>query len=399
MVREPLRIALFTGNFNYTRDGATQTLSRLVDHLRGPVGADVRIYSPTSPDQTPEEINDLVSIPSVSLPGRPEYRFALGLTSTARQDLTSFAPHLVHLSTPDLLGFQAQRLARAMQTPVVASLHTRFETYFAYYGLGWIEPLIEQTLRGFYQRCDYVLVPHQAMAREMAVDDLTGRVRVWSRGVDGALFNPSRRDLAWRRSLGIADDEPVILFLGRVVMEKGLAVFADAVDQLRAEGVRFRVLVVGDGPARQWLSQRLPDAVFTGFLTGTDLARAAASADIFLNPSATEAFGNVTLEAMASGLAVVCADLDNSRALVAQGVNGLMCPPSDSGAYARAIVGLIVRPAARIALGRAARLASAQHAWSAVLDSVVDVYEEALDSAGRRGVGIAAGLRNLAQAS
>ena len=360
MVHEPLRIALFTGNFNYTRDGATQTLNRLVDHLRGPVGADVRIYSPTSPDQTPEETSDLVSIPSVSLPGRPEYRFALGLTAAARQDVTSFAPDIVHLSTPDLLGFQAQRLAKAMQTPVVASLHTRFETYFAYYGLGWIEPLIEQTLRGFYQRCDFVLVPHAAMAREMAVDDLTGRVRVWSRGVDGALFDPARRDMEWRRSLGISDDEPVILFLGRVVMEKGLAVFADTVDLLRAEGVKFRVLVIGDGPARPWLAQRMPDAVFTGFLTGSELARAATCADIFLNPSATEAFGNVTLEAMACGLAVVCADLDNSRALVAQGVSGMMCPPSDAGAYARAIAGLIARPATRQALGRAARLASAR---------------------------------------
>ena len=399
MVREPLRIALFTGNFNYTRDGATQTLNRLVDHLRGPVGADVRIYSPTSPDQTPEETSDLVSIPSVSLPGRPEYRFALGLTAAARQDVTSFAPDIVHLSTPDLLGFQAQRLAKAMQTPVVASLHTRFETYFAYYGLGWIEPLIEQTLRGFYQRCDFVLVPHAAMAREMAVDDLTGRVRVWSRGVDGALFDPARRDMEWRRSLGISDDEPVILFLGRVVMEKGLAVFADTVDLLRAEGVKFRVLVIGDGPARPWLAQRMPDAVFTGFLTGSELARAATCADIFLNPSATEAFGNVTLEAMACGLAVVCADLDNSRALVAQGVSGMMCPPSDAGAYARAIAGLIARPATRQALGRAARLASARHGWDAVLDSVVDVYEEALHSGRLRGARAAAAVRALAQAS
>ena len=399
MSRTPLRIALFTGNFNYTRDGAAQALGRLVEHLRAVEGAEVRIYSPTSPEVDAQAHAGLVSVPSVTLPGRPEYRLALGLTGDVRRDVTDFDPDIVHLSTPDLLGFQAQRLAKAMQTPVVASLHTRFETYFAYYGLGWIEPLIEQTLRGFYQRCDFVLVPHAAMAREMAVDDLTGRVRVWSRGVDGALFDPARRDMEWRRSLGISDDEPVILFLGRVVMEKGLAVFADTVDLLRAEGVKFRVLVIGDGPARPWLAQRMPDAVFTGFLTGSELARAATCADIFLNPSATEAFGNVTLEAMACGLAVVCADLDNSRALVAQGVSGMMCPPSDAGAYARAIAGLIARPATRQALGRAARLASARHGWDAVLDSVVDVYEEALHSGRLRGVRAAAAVRALAQAS
>ncbi len=241
--------------------------------------------------------------------------------------------------------------------------------------------MIEQTLRGFYQRCDYVLVPHAAMAEEMAVDDLTGRVRIWSRGVDGDLFSPARRDLAWRRDLGFADDEAVILFLGRVVIEKGLAVFAETVEILKARGAKFRVMVVGDGPARSWLEQRLPDAVFTGFLTGAELARAAASADIFLNPSTTEAFGNVTLEAMASGLGVVCADLPNSKALVMEGVDGLMRPAGDPAGYADAIATLIDQPRLRASLGHSARAASLTHSWPAVLDSVTAVYREALAAA------------------
>ncbi len=142
--------------------------------------------------------------------------------------------------------------------------------------------------------------------------------------------------------------------------------------------MKFRVLVVGDGPARPWLAQRLPDALFTGFLTGPELATAVASADIFFNPSATEAFGNVTLEAMACGLAVVCADLANSRAIVTQGLTGLLCSPSDPVDYAQAIGGLIIHPEGRAALGRSARIASAGHAWPAILDNVVGVYEEAL---------------------
>ena len=122
-------------------------------------------------------------------------------------------------------------------------------------------------------------------------------ITIWTRGIDREQFNPGRRDLAWRRGIGIADDEMVIAFLGRIVMEKGLDVFADAIHALVARQVPHRVLIIGEGPARPWFEQQLPDAIFLGQQTGTDLARALASADIFLNPSTTEAFGNVTLEA------------------------------------------------------------------------------------------------------
>ena len=372
-----LRVALFTGNYNYTRDGATQALTRLVDHLREVEGARVRIYAPTAPD-TPVTA-DLVAIPSISLPGRPEYRLALGLPPAARQDLLAFAPDIVHLSTPDLLGFQAQKLARQDGTPVVASLHTRFETYLAYYGLGWLEPVVEQSLLSFYQRCDYVLAPTAAMAATLADQGIRpDRARVWGRGVDRALFDPARRDLDWRRAQGFADDDVVVLFFGRVVLEKGLALFADAFDRLRATHPRAKALVVGEGPARPWLMQRLPDAVFTGFLAGADLARAVAGADVLLNPSTTEAFGNVNLEAMASGLAVVCADLPSSHALLSQGVTGLLCAPANAETYAAAVGRLLDRPGVRAALGRAARDASARHDWHAELSSVAVAYRDAL---------------------
>ena len=375
MSRQPLRVALFTGNYNYTRDGATQALTRLVGHLREIEGARVRIYAPTAPEAP--AAHDLVAIPSISLPGRPEYRLALGLPPAARQDLEAFAPDIVHLSTPDLLGFQAQKLARQRGTPVVASLHTRFETYLAYYGLGWLEPVVEQSLLSFYQRCDYVLAPTAAMAATLADQGIQpDRARVWGRGVDRGLFDPARRDLDWRRAQGLADDEVVVLFFGRVVLEKGLNLFADVVDRLG--GARVRALVVGEGPARPWLMNRLPGAVFTGFLGGADLARAVASADVLLNPSTTEAFGNVNLEAMASGLAVVCADLPNSRALLSHGATGLLCAPADVETYAAAVSRLADQPSLRAGLGRDARAASARHDWHAELSSVVKAYRDAL---------------------
>ena len=377
----PLRVALFTGNYNYTRDGATQALQRLVGRLESMPGAAVRIYAPTFGTPAFDPDRHVVSVPSVGIPGRSEYRLALGLPRPVREDVRRFRPDIVHLATPDLLNTQALGLARELGAPVVSSLHTRFETYFDYYGLGWLKPWAEQRLRAFYQGCDYVLAPTAEIADRLAADGLAGHARVWSRGVDRALFDPARRDLEWRRAQGFGDDDLVVAFFGRVVLEKGLAHFADVIDRAATVNPRVRALVIGDGPARPWMQKRLPDAVFTGFLSGPTLARAVASADVLLNPSVTEAFGNVTLEAMASGLAVVCADVPSHRALVRGDLTGLLRPPGDVAAAAAAVLSLAARPERRLRMGWAARDASAAYSWSAALDSVIEVYREALAEA------------------
>lgn len=386
MRRDQLRIALFTGNFNYTEDGATKALARLVGHLREVEGAKVRIYAPTAPGARAKPVEGLVSIPSIAFPVRREYRLGLGLSAALRQDIVRFDPDVFHLATPDLVGFQAQRLARQLGRPVVSSLHTRFERYLAYYGLGFLEPVVEQQILGFYRRCDYVLAPTAAMAQAMAKAGLPGRTRVWGRGVDRELFSPARRSLEWRRAHGLADEDMVVLFFGRVVLEKGLGLFADAFDQLAAARPGARALIVGDGPARPWLQQRLPGAAFTGFLRGAELATAVASADVLLNPSTTETFGNVTLEAMACGVVPVCADLPNSHALVEHGHTGLLCPADDPEPCLKALLRLNDDPGFRRALAQAARHASAAHCWTAALSDVVTTYRDAIDEAeARRG--------------
>jgi glycosyltransferase involved in cell wall biosynthesis len=314
----------------------------------------------------------------VQIPFRPDYRFALGLTPAIRADLARFAPDLIHVSAPDLLGQGAQAYARERGLPVVASLHTFFERYLEYYGLGWLRPGVEKRLNAFYDACDYVLAPNAAIANQLAEGGLGERAKVWSRGVDRELFSPARRDLDWRRAQGFADHETVCVFFGRVVLEKGLGVFADAIDKLSEARLGARALVIGDGPARPWLQKRLPDAVFTGMLSGPDLGRAVASSDILINPSTTETFCNVTLEAMASGLALVCADAANNRMLVEPGRSGLLVPPKDAEAYAAEAKGLIASPVRRLGLATAARTASASYGWPAILDGVAEVYAEAL---------------------
>jgi glycosyltransferase involved in cell wall biosynthesis len=374
----PLRIALFSGNYNYTLDGANKTLNRLVDHLERVEGCRVRVYSPTSPTPAFEPKGELVSVPSIPIPTRTDYRMAVGLPPAIRRNVEAFRPDIVHLSAPDLLGMGAQKLARRLGAPVVASLHTLFESYLDYYALGWLKPALERRLHTFYDACDYVLTPTRAVGDDLRAAGVRAGMRVWARGVDGDLFQPDRRDLDWRRAQGFRDDQTVAVFLGRLVMEKGLAVFAEAADRARALDPSLGVLVIGDGPARGWMQDRLPRAAFTGFQSGEALARALASGDLLLNPSKTESFGNVTLEAMASGLPVVAADAVSPRAILRHGETGFLCPADDPRAYAAALARLAAEPALRRAMGAAARDASAAYRWNEILAGVAGVYREAL---------------------
>jgi glycosyltransferase involved in cell wall biosynthesis len=374
----PLRVALFSGNYNYTLDGANRTLNRLVTHLQARVGAQVRVYSPTARRPAFPPAGELISVPSVAIPFRPDYRLALGMPSIIRRDIEAFRPDLVHVSAPDLLGSAALRLARDLDVPVVATLHTLFDTYLDYYGLAGLRSIVQRRLQAFYGACDFVLAPTAAIADELRIYSAPARVRIWPRGVDPEFFNPGRRSDDWRRRHNFDSHRPVIVFIGRIVMEKGLAVFVESIRRLEAHDGPAQVLVIGDGPARSWLEQQLPGAVFTGLLSGELLATALASGDILLNPSSTETFGNVNLEAMASGLAIVCADAANTRALLRHGVSAMLCSPSDPGAFCEAVSALINNTMLRGQLGREAHTLSCAYRWPEILNRAVDVYDEAL---------------------
>jgi phosphatidylinositol alpha 1,6-mannosyltransferase len=231
MQTSDLRIALFSGNYNYVRDGANQALNRLVGYLLRQ-GAHVRVYSPTTNTPAFPPTGELVSVPSMAIPNRPEYRMPLSLSSSLKRDLAAFAPNIMHISSPDRVARQAAKWARDRQMPVLASVHTRFETYFRYYNMSFLEPLVEAWLRKLYRKCDALVAPSESMAQVLRQQRMNYDIDIWSRGVDREIFDPSRRDMAWRRKHGIEDDVPAIGFLGRLVMEKGLDVFSDTIDQL-----------------------------------------------------------------------------------------------------------------------------------------------------------------------
>lgn len=372
-----LRIALFSGNYNYVRDGANQALNRLVGYALGQ-GASARIYSPVSAQPAFPPTGDLVGVPAVPLPGgRGEYRMARGLPSNIRRDIAAFGPNCIHVAAPDILGHRAVSLGRSSNLPVIASVHTLFETYPAYYGMGFLERPMVALLRRFYNRCDALVAPSDEIADRLRSQGIDRPITVWSRGVDHARFNPARRDTSWRQGLGIGDDELVVGFLGRLVLEKGLDVFAAVAAELRQRGVAHRVLVIGDGPAKDWFIDQVPGAVLAGFQMGDDLGRAVASMDVLLNPSVTETFGNVTLEAMAAGVAVVAADATGARTLVKDGVTGRLLPPRDTQAYANAIEDYARNRTLLASAGAAGHSAAQLYDWDTVNQKVVDAYLKA----------------------
>jgi phosphatidylinositol alpha 1,6-mannosyltransferase len=254
------------------------------------------------------------------------------------------------------------------------SVHTRFETYVRYYNLSFLEPVMVAWLRKLYRKCDALIAPSESFAQVLREQRMNYDIGIWTRGVEQGVFNPGRRDMAWRRSLGIEDDVPAIAFLGRLVMEKGLDVFADAIDVLQRRGVPHKVVVIGEGPAGEWFESRLPDANFVGFQGGEDLAHALASCDIFFNPSVTETFGNVTLEAMACGLPVVAARATGSASIVKHGQTGYLVPPGSITGFADHLQRYCRDIQLRAEHGAAAVLESGAYQWDAINQAVADTY-------------------------
>ena len=319
------------------RDGANQALNRLVGYLLRQ-GVKVRIYSPTVKKPAFPATGDLVSIPAIPIPGRSEYRLPLGFRRAVRRDLAEFNPNVVHVSSPDIVGHRAVTWARRRQDrggrvgPHALRHLSRLlppagaRAAGARHHAPLLPPLRSGDGAAEFDRRD----PSRA-ADEPRHRDLGARASTASSSTPSAA--------TWRGAARSAsrDDEMVIAFLGRIVMEKGLDVFADAIHAFAERGLKHRVLVIGEGPARPWFEEQLPEAIFTGQLTGNDLARALASADLFLNPSITEAFGNVTLEAMACGLPVVAAEATGATNLVRDGVTGTLVDGADADEFADAL--------------------------------------------------------------
>lgn len=358
-------------------DGVSLTLNRLVSYLECE-NTPVHIFAPTVSQPALEHAGTLTGVPSVSLPGRPEYKVSVGMSRRVIHELSRFKPTIIHIATPDLLGLQALAYARIHKIPVVASYHTHFSSYLSYYHMDKLEGVAWAYLRWFYSKCEHVYVPSRSMAKVLSDHGIVEGVELWPRGVDIAMFHPDKRSMEWRREKGFADDEIVVSFISRLVVEKGLQIYADVVEALRKQGKKVRVLVAGTGPAENILRDRFPKAVFLGHLTGNELATAYASSDIFLFPSATETFGNVTLEAMASGTPALCANATGSSSLVVHGETGYLAEPGDVDSFIQYALSLVDDPEKRKEMSLASRREAESYSWRLILGRINGFYDKIL---------------------
>jgi len=218
------------------------------------------------------------------------------------------------------------------------------------------------------------------MIDELAARGIAGNMRLWTRGVDHLRFNPAKRSLEWRRAHGIADEELLIAYAGRLVAEKNMALMARVFSDLRSRDIAHRTILLGDGPEAGWMRKALPETVFAGFLHGDELATGYASSDVFFFPSTSETFGNVTLEAMASGLPSVTADATGSRSLVREGETGFLVPVEREDQMADRLVQLLEDKDMRQKFGaRARELAKSEHEWESIFAGLLSDYKDAID--------------------
>lgn len=374
-----MKVAIFTGNYNHIRDGVSLTLNRLVGFLSDQ-GVDVLVFGPTIEKPEIDHTGELVAVPSIRMPGRPEYRITSAFPKNVQKRLEQFNPDIIHIATPDYLGFRALKWATKKGTPIVSSYHTHFSSYLKYYKLSLIEPLLWKYLAWFYGKCTHVYVPSESMANLLEEQEINSELKIWARGIDTDRFSPSFCDFTWRAQHGVSDDELIITFVSRLVWEKNLKLFADVVNRLQASYPKLKALVVGEGPAMEEVKELMPHAVFTGFLEGEELAKAYASSDIFFFPSDTETFGNVTLEAMASGLPSVVADATGSRSLVSHGVSGFVIPVESSDKFYTFIEKLINDEKLRMKMSASAIEKADEYSWSAVNNHLLSYYNEVLES-------------------
>ncbi|HEV3011495.1 MAG TPA: glycosyltransferase family 1 protein [Burkholderiales bacterium] len=368
-----LRLAVVTETWPPEVNGVAKTAARFVEGLRRR-GHQIQLIRPkqsAGERSTPEEI----LVRGIAIPSYPDLKMGLPAKS-ALERLWSFRrPDVVHVVTEGPLGWSALQAAAKLKLPVVSDFRTNFHAYSGHYGVGWLKKPILAYLRKFHNRTLATMVPTEAMRADLSAHGFQ-RLRVIARGVDTALFDPARRDERLRASWGAGPSDLVLLYVGRLAAEKNLPAALSAYEKAGP----VKLVLVGDGPMRRELQARYPDAVFAGTRSGEDLAAHYASGDVFLFPSLTETWGNVTLEAMASGLAVVAFDYAAAAEVVRHGASGLLVPFHDEASFVDQAAALAADAARARRLGQAARVAAEGRGWDHVVRELESVLFAAADT-------------------
>lgn len=363
-----MRICYVTETFPPEVNGVASTGERVVRGLRER-GHGLHLVRPQQPGEASRNDADEWRTAGAPIPMYPQLRYGVARKRAIQAQLERIDPDVVHVATPGPLGRSAVFAAVGMGMPVTTDFRTNFHWYSRYYRLGFLEPAIRGVLRSMHNRADCTFVPTRAMQQALGAQGFE-RLEIIGRGVDCELYAPPKRSPALRASWGVTDaDEPVLLYVGRLAVEKNPELALQAHAALLRVRPAAKLIVVGDGPLRARLQALYPAARFVGMLRGEALAAHYASADILLFPSESETFGNVTLEAMASGLGVVAFDLAAASEYIVNGRNGWLVRPGNEEGFISCAIRAARRPAQRHRLmHQRARQRAEQLTWPQVVD-------------------------------
>ncbi|MFM2056756.1 MAG: hypothetical protein RLY71_1141 [Pseudomonadota bacterium] len=373
-----LRIAFVTETYPPEVNGVAMTIVKLVDGLHRR-NHDVQLIRPRqeqAESATHGERFQEVLMRGMPIPRYPNLRMGMPSKRALVQLWSLQRPDVVHIATEGPLGWSALQAALQLKLPVSSDFRTNFHAYSRHYGIGWLHKPIMAYLRKFHNRTQCTMVPTEALRQELERCGVR-HLKVVSRGVDTRQFSPQRRSPALRAEWGVQPDDPVVMCVGRLAAEKNLEAVLQAFTAIEHAHPQARLVLVGDGPLRAELQARCPRVVLAGQRGGADLAAHYASADLFLFASLSETFGNVTPEAMASGLPVVAFDYAAAAQLIRNADdNGVVVPCGDTAAFVQAALALAADPARRRRIGERACASAAQLDW----DSIVERFEDVLTS-------------------
>jgi phosphatidylinositol alpha 1,6-mannosyltransferase len=379
-----MRIALFSDVYWPMVSGVGITLTRLADALEAR-GHAVRVYSAAYPlPAGAAERPEVHRSPCVPMPLYRDVQWAFPRQREIERDLAGFGPDLIHVATEVSMGLSGAKAARRLRVPMVASAHTDYQKYAEWYGVPWVLGAAWLYLRWFYSRAERVFCPsrvYQDFLRSKGIE----RTALWTRGVDPALFHPSFRSEAFRRRMGLAPDDLLVAYVGRVAREKDIGLLLDVWPAIAARHPRATLAIVGQGPLEAAVRQRaLPRVQVTGLLEGRALSEAYASADIYTFPSPTETFGNSLLEALASGVPAIAADTGGVLEFARHGENAWLTRAGDRAALDAGLDRLLGDPVLRGRLREGALRTAAERRWDVVYDRLVVDYGEVIEGARRR---------------
>lgn len=373
-----MRIAFFTDTFLPQINGVSNTLCQLSRYLTRQ-GIAHRFFTPSYKDgPTDEGEYPVVRFPSVPFALYPQVRLAVAPSAAVRKQLLDFHPDVVHVVTEFSMGFAGLKAARQLGLPVVMSYHTNFDQYLEHYKLEMLTEPLWQYMRWFHSFARLNLCPSENTRLRLTFRGIQN-LAVWSRGIDAARFSPRFASPALRQSLG-GDGKLLYLYVGRISAEKGIDRLAESIRRFneRHRGCA-QFVFTGDGPYLGALkAMNLENAVFTGALRGQALSEVYASCDVFVFPSDNETFGNVMLEAMASGTPGICVDAGGLKDFTAHGENAFVCSPRDAGALTQAMEAMM-DSGLRDTLRAGALQTARERSWSRIFDDLLQKYRPALD--------------------